>query len=680
MSATYLLQTVSRIPSILELHLPSCQLSDRPLTLPFLNFTSLSVLDLSNNGFKSTIPDWLFNLRSLVKLDLSNNHFHGEIPDAISNLAFLERLDLSGNSIGGKLSRNLGKLCNLRSMELYDNKISGEIVDYFDSLSECFSNRLETLDLGDNGVMGKLPDALGYIKSLRVLRLSNNSLQRLLPCSVGNLKSLQKILLGDNRMSGRVLSSLSFNKHSSVYLLSNHFDGLFPLLSSNITTLYLSINQFLRPILDDIGEAMPLLSTLDISFKTLTRSIPLSIENLSKLTVFVISNNKLSGQVPQFWENLPFLEFIDMSNNSLFGTIPRSIGSLSHLQYLSIPSNNFSGELPSFRNYFKMVNIILSYNKFFGKLPVWIGSMSALLILRLKANFFTGNIPSKLCSLSNLHILDLSHNSELPSYLKNCTSLASLDLGDNKFSRKLPSWIGETMPNLLILRMRSNFFTGDIPLTFYSLANLHILDLSYNSLSGHMLDCIGILSGEIPKELIRLVKLVALNLSMNYLTGLLPTDIVNLKSLETHDLSNNKLFGPIPLSMPSLTFLSHLNLSYNTLSGKIPTANQFQTLGDPSIYQGNAGLFGKPLPTDCTGSIIDTLGEKEEEDGDIGDPLIEQLGFFISMFLGFFVGFWGVCGTLIIKRSWRDAYFHFVDRVKEHFVGKKRTKLNRKQH
>nr|XP_048337049.1 probable LRR receptor-like serine/threonine-protein kinase At4g36180 [Ziziphus jujuba var. spinosa] len=187
----------SKIPSILELHLPNCRISDPPLTLPFLNFTSLSMLDLSNNGFKSTILDWLFNLKSLVKLDLSNSHFHGEIPDAISNLAFLEKLDLSGIH-WGKLSRNLGKLCNL---ELYDSKISGEIVDSFDSLSECFSNRLETLDLGDNGVMGKLPNSLGYIESLRFLRLSNNSLQGSLPCSIGNLKSLQKILLGDNQMS-----------------------------------------------------------------------------------------------------------------------------------------------------------------------------------------------------------------------------------------------------------------------------------------------------------------------------------------------------------------------------------------------------------------------------------------------------------------------------------------------
>nr|XP_048337050.1 receptor-like protein 43 [Ziziphus jujuba var. spinosa] len=472
-------------------------------------------------------------------------------------------------------------------------------------------------------------------------------------------------------------------------------DGLFPFLSFNTTTLYLSTNQFFEPIPGYIGEAMPLLSTLDIL---------LSIGNLSKLIALFISNNKLSGQVPQFWENLPFLEFIDTSNNSLSGTIPRSIGSLSHLQYLSIPSNNFFGELPFVTNCSKMVNIDLSYNKFSGKLPVWIGIMSSLLILRLKANFFTGNIPSQLCSLSNLHILDISHNNvsghiphcignlsgmksesismkkvlsnnklsgELPSSLKNYTSLASLDLGDKNFYGKLPSWIGETMPNILILHMRANFFTGDIPSTFCSLANLHILDLSYNSLSDHILDCIGNLSamifelvdfdtalvngslkivhdlsnnnfsGEIPKELIRLVKLVALNLSMNYLTGLIPVDIGNLKSLETLDLSNNKLFGPIPLSMPSLTFLSHLNLSYNNLSGKILTANQFQTLDDPSIYQGNVGLCGKPLPTDCTGSIIDTPGEKEEEDGDVGDPVIEQLGFFISIFMGFLCGILG---------------------------------------
>ncbi|OMO88213.1 LRR receptor-like serine/threonine-protein kinase FLS2-like protein [Corchorus olitorius] len=35
------------------------------------------------------------------------------------------------------------------------------------------------------------------------------------------------------------------------------------------------------------------------------------------------------------------------------------------------------------------------------------------------------------------------------------------------------------------------------------------------------------------------------------------------------------------------------------------------------------------------------------------------------MALGFIVGFWGVCGSLIIKQSWRRAYFKFVEEMKD---------------
>lgn len=31
--------------------------------------------------------------------------------------------------------------------------------------------------------------------------------------------------------------------------------------------------------------------------------------------------------------------------------------------------------------------------------------------------------------------------------------------------------------------------------------------------------------------------------------------------------------------------------------------------------------------------------------------------------LGYIVGFWAVVGTLILKKSWRNAYFKFVDEV-----------------
>ena len=172
------------------------------------------------------------------------------------------------------------------------------------------------------------------------------------------------------------------------------------------------------------------------------------------------------------------------------------------------------------------------------------------------------------------------------------------------------------------------------------------------------------LSGEIPMGLTSLTKLGTLNLSMNHLTGNIPANIGNLKAIETLDLSLNKLSGSIPQSMVNLTFLNHLNLSYNNLSGKIPTSNQFQTFVDPSIYEGNPGLSGCPLPIDCQ----DNEGAPQVPSGDGGeddDSKLEKLQFVISMVIGFCAGFWGVFGTLALKRSWRYAYFHFLDKVKD---------------
>ena len=51
------LHAVNMLPSLHELHLSECELERRlPPSLPFVNFTSLFVLDLSNNQFNSSIP------------------------------------------------------------------------------------------------------------------------------------------------------------------------------------------------------------------------------------------------------------------------------------------------------------------------------------------------------------------------------------------------------------------------------------------------------------------------------------------------------------------------------------------------------------------------------------------------------------------------------------------------
>ncbi|KAL5860676.1 hypothetical protein ACOSQ4_001972 [Xanthoceras sorbifolium] len=752
-AAAYWLQTVNMLHSLVELHLPNCELFHLPQNLPSLNFTSLLVLDLSNNGFNSTIPHWLFNISSLVNLDLNSNNLQGKLPEAFASLNSLQQLDLSGNSyIGGRLPRSLGKLCNLQTLKLSRNNITGEITELINALSGCTnSSSIMSLQLGYNKLTGNLPISLGYLNNLRYLHLWHNSFQGSIPSSIGNLSSLEEFYLSSNQMngmpeslgqlsalklldlsenlwegvitqahfmnlssltdlslnkpspnitlvfnissdwippfklryikirscqlgpkfpiwlrnqsdlttvvlnnarisdtipdwfwqldlklqeldvaynqlSGKVPNSIGFLNPSTVDLSSNKFEGRLPLWSSNVTKLYLRDNLFSGPIPHDIGEVMPFLMDLDLSYSSLNGSIPMSIGNLTELSTLVISHNHLSGEIPE-WNNIPFLFILEMSDNNLSGPMPKSIGSLSSVMFLILSNNNLSGELPpSLQNCTSMDSLDLGDNKLSGNLPAWIGeSMPSVSILSLRSNF-----------LSILHLLDLSNN-DLSGFIPPC-------LGNLSGMKVKPSETEQYEGSLQLVTKGRVF---EYSTTLYL---VNSIDLSKNNLSGEM-----------PIELTSLVHLGTLNLSWNHLTGNIPLQMGNLEWLETLDLSRNKLSGPIPQTMASLRFLNHLNLSYNNLSGEIPSTNQFQTLLDPSIYEGNQALCGHPLPKECQGR------DKTAQVPADGDEF-DKLWLFTSMGLGFIVGFWGFCGTLILKKSWRYAYYHFLDKTKDRLL------------
>ena len=167
------LHAVNMLPSLHELHLSECELERRlPPSLPFVNFTSLFVLDLSNNQFNSSIPQWLFNLTSLTILDLSSNSLQGTIPYNFVNLRNLEHLDLSENPyITSNLPSFLGNLCKLKTLSLKSTNIGGNIVGFLDNFSTCLNSTLESLDLSLNELSGNVPDSLGRLESLKYLNL-----------------------------------------------------------------------------------------------------------------------------------------------------------------------------------------------------------------------------------------------------------------------------------------------------------------------------------------------------------------------------------------------------------------------------------------------------------------------------------------------------------------------------
>ncbi|KAM1153632.1 hypothetical protein ACFX19_036713 [Malus domestica] len=332
--------------------------------------------------------------------------------------------------------------------------------------------------------------------------------------------------------------------------------------------------------------------------------------------------------------------FLDVGHNNLSGNIPTSLEVFSSLMVLKLNNNNFSGEIPdTLQKLSSLMSIDLGDNKLSGNIPLWIGGSKLLLRLRLRSNYFSEQISQQLCNLQYLTILDLSHNSlsgTIPKCLNNLTSLVSV-----KYDEGYPNYNEQAT-----LTLKGSELVYNNTLDF-----VKSIDLSSNNLQG-----------EIPEEISNLILLGTLNLSMNQLTGNIPSKVGNLRSLETLDLSHNHLSGQIPQSLSSLTFLNHLNLSCNNLSGRIPSGYQLQTLNFSSIYMENPLLCGVPLSTKCPGDDILPAKDAKDKNEEGND---DKLWFYVSVVFGFIVGFWGVCGTLILKASWRYAYFQFLYKIND---------------
>lgn len=758
------LEVVNMLPSLLELRLQDCNLLNFPHSLPFVNFTSLSVIDLSRNYFNSPMPAWLFNLTSLEEILFSSSNLIGPLPNTFTNLISLQHLDLSNQFLEGLLPSSLGNLWKLKSLRLSANNLTGNVIEFVDSLSG--NNSLEVLDLTQNKFHGELPVSLGNLTSLRSFVLRQNMFWGSLPESIGRLSSLEELSmfgnptngsipesigqlskltvmnfgqtlwkgtiserhflnlsrlenleisstflkkslnfnvdskwnppfklksiilahiqagplfpewvqtqndltrlflndigisstlpdgfwswcsqniddldLAHNQIRGTLPRSLHFQYAANVYLISNQFKGPLPMWT-NLRRLYLWGNSFSGQIPENISEIMPKLRDLDLSENCLTGGIPPSIVNMRYLNTLVLSFNQLSGQLPKNWNQLRRLQVLDVSNNNLSGTIPGSIGFLHSVQLLSFSSNKFSGKIPlSMKNCTELWNLDLSDNRLSGSIPAWIGNITSLLILHLRSNFFSSKIPTQLCHLLNLHVLDLADNNlsgRIPQCLGNLSGMIS-----HVPSELVHQYQGRVT---IVAKGRELEYSSTLSL-------VKIIDLSANNLTG-----------KVPEEITSLLRLGTLNLSMNHLTGRIPPMIGSLRWLETLDLSKNQLSGTIPSSISMISSLNHFNLSYNNLAGRIPLGNQLQTLNDPSIYEGNPGLCGDPLKRKCPDDNISS--ETSEEDNDENE-IFDTLWFYVGLASGFIVGFWAVCGSLLLNKSWRLKYFKFIEEKKE---------------
>jgi len=319
---------------------------------------------------------------------------------------------------------------------------------------------------------------------------------------------------------------------------------------------------------------------------------------------------------------------------------------------LVLRNNNLSGQLPSsLKNCSNNLALLdLGENKFHGPLPSWIGhSLHQLVILSLRFNNFNGSLPSNLCYLRKLQVLDLSLNDlsgGIPTCVKNFTSMShditsSTTSVEHWYLSNTSVYVATYDFNLLLMwkGVDQHFKTAD--------KFLKTIDLSSNHLTG-----------EIPTEVQYLIGLISLNLSRNNLSGEILSNIGNFKLLEFLDLSRNHLSGKIPSSLAHIDRLAMLDLSNNQLWGNIPIGTQLQSF-NASSFEGNSNLCGEPLDINCPEEDPSKHQVPTTDAGDDNSIFLEAL--YMSMGIGFFTGFVGFVGSILLLPSWRETYSIFLN-------------------
>lgn len=90
-------------------------------------WTTLTMVDFSDNAFRGVIPESVGKLAQLHGLNLSHNTLTGEIPPELGSMTNLESLDLSSNGLSGKIPEELTNLTSLGTLNLSNNQLMGKI-------------------------------------------------------------------------------------------------------------------------------------------------------------------------------------------------------------------------------------------------------------------------------------------------------------------------------------------------------------------------------------------------------------------------------------------------------------------------------------------------------------------------------------------------------------------------
>ncbi|KAL4273524.1 hypothetical protein GQ457_13G030190 [Hibiscus cannabinus] len=613
----------------------------RDNTFSFLEgLPSLKSLDMSTNYLHGSLDiKKMSNLTSLKKLNLNFNQIESlqsskDDGTKLQKLTQLEELNLNGNLLNNSVFASLNGFSNLKSLDISHNQLQGSLdmkdFDAFTSLRELY--------IGDNQLKDFVIQKGGCdLKNLEVWDLSWNAFEGMLPHCLVNLTSLRELDVSNNQFSGNLSPLANLASLEYLSLSKNHFQipvSFIPLVDlPNLKFLYGDENKMvLEP---SFHTSVPKFQLKVLSVSKCIPSQQLSFEHLTFLHYqydlkFVdLSGNNFSGTVPNWlFENNTNLEHLILRGNAFSGPLSLPSASSFNVSSMDMSDNKLQGQIPSniCSTFPRLSRLFLSKNAMEGNIPHCLSGMKNLSVLDLSNNQLSGSVPDELIMKNSMSTMRLSNNNLRGNVvhailkvngLKNLyldgndfsgemtttdvstfeflTSLADIDLSNNKLYGKLPGWIGN-LSSLVRLALSNNSFEGSIPMEFCNLNSLEFLELSQNNLSGSLPSCSNPLN----------IKHVLLH--ENRLSGPLSLDFCNSDSLVTLDLKGNNLTGSIPKSISTFSSLSVLLLKANQLQGRIPV--QLCKLYSLSIIDLSQNMFYGTIPS-CLGNLTFSMQQNK---------------------------------------------------------------------
>ncbi|KAK7261358.1 hypothetical protein RIF29_27667 [Crotalaria pallida] len=361
-NATLWLQRVTMLPSLMELQLHDCSLNGISSSLWYVNFTSLTLLDISSNNINSEMPKWLSNISHVVShLDFSHNKLRGQIPATLLNFQQLKYLNLGDNHLNGSIPKWIGQF-----------------------------KYLEHLDLSNNMLYGPIPATIGNLSSLTYLHVDSNRLNGSLPMDLWQLSKLEILGIGYNSISGN-LSEQSFTKLSNLKALTLDFSDF----NFNFGTHWEPPFQLDEISMSNckVGPEFPswLYTQRKLYFLDISSS-GLSFNGDSKFWSFVtqieeldLSNNSISGDLST---TLITSRDIDLHSNKIGGFLPRLSPKVS---FFNIANNSFSGPIytllcQNITEEHGLDTLVMSHNLLFGELPDCWMHWPSLMSVNLESN------------------------------------------------------------------------------------------------------------------------------------------------------------------------------------------------------------------------------------------------------------------------------------------------------